>query len=415
MDDETWWKNFSLQLELEISGAFIYNGLRTLHSVPSFDNEATSFEILYNLSVGIERLQKVTIVLLESQEWPDQASLGESLKGHSTSVLADRIEKRHEKYLAPIHRELLNVLSNFYDKHRYGNFSFASAVALSAERNSLLAFLIKHLQIDAEAPDLAGLPNSDQIRCFMGKVVKRIVGPLYEVIRTQARQLGIFTYELSSDSKAGRIFLYEKLNFVDDGFIRREILLHLLHPASDSVHLKNIREFSPLELDSGLDAEYIAYLLDETPARFSQVEEEVETAFEGIEKVGERLEFLRIMDQAVDWVGPSSDLLPFLRERFGSWLEQSIVGINLLLVSDSCILEVIRQPERKEQTVTKWEPISLQGLAVSMDLDHDDLRRHEDLLREWDAYTWLMLTDIFHADAQAEIAAEWESREDAGD
>jgi len=121
------------------------------------------------------------------------------------------------------------------------------------------------------------------------------------------------------------------------------------------------------------------------------------------------------MDQAVDWVGPSSDLLPFLRERFGSWLEQSIVGINLLLVSDSCILEVIRQPERKEQTVTKWEPISLQGLAVSMDLDHDDLRRHEDLLPEWDAYTWLMLTDIFHADAQAEIAAEWESREDAGD
>ena len=65
MRPDEWWKNFGLGLEVDVSGAFIYNGIKLLDITESFNHATDVFEILYNLSVGIERLAKVAIVLVE--------------------------------------------------------------------------------------------------------------------------------------------------------------------------------------------------------------------------------------------------------------------------------------------------------------------------------------------------------------
>ena len=77
------WKNFNLGEEVSISGAFIYNGLRRFHEMRILDHTDEIFEVLYNLSVGFERLLKIAVVLLEHEEAIDQDALEKSLITHN--------------------------------------------------------------------------------------------------------------------------------------------------------------------------------------------------------------------------------------------------------------------------------------------------------------------------------------------
>lgn len=52
-------------IELDVAGEFIYNGFREIYQTPSLNNDANTFVALYNIAVGIERLQKIVIVLWE--------------------------------------------------------------------------------------------------------------------------------------------------------------------------------------------------------------------------------------------------------------------------------------------------------------------------------------------------------------
>ena len=47
-------------IALEISGEFIYDGIQALNTMDSSSNSAELFSFLYHISVGIERLQKIT-------------------------------------------------------------------------------------------------------------------------------------------------------------------------------------------------------------------------------------------------------------------------------------------------------------------------------------------------------------------
>lgn len=66
------WKNFSLGKELDIAGSFIFNGLKAFDSMDNFYYEVEIFEFLYNISVGIERLAKIAVILIEHNNVQDQ-------------------------------------------------------------------------------------------------------------------------------------------------------------------------------------------------------------------------------------------------------------------------------------------------------------------------------------------------------
>jgi len=77
------WKNFNISKELSVSGAFIYSGLRRFYEMQILDNTDEIFEVLYNLSVGLERLLKIVVVLLEHNDSTDQEALEKSLITHN--------------------------------------------------------------------------------------------------------------------------------------------------------------------------------------------------------------------------------------------------------------------------------------------------------------------------------------------
>src|SRR3546814_6971025 len=77
------WKNFRLGEELDVTGTFIYNGLRRFHELHKLDYSADLFEVFYQLSVGIERLMKIALVLLEHDDANDQDAFERSLSTHN--------------------------------------------------------------------------------------------------------------------------------------------------------------------------------------------------------------------------------------------------------------------------------------------------------------------------------------------
>ena len=112
MTNEEFWKNFAMGKELEIAGNFIYDGLIKFNKMYHFIDDA-SFMVLYNLSVGIERLQKVLIVLLED-EIEDIKEFENSLITHSHIDLQQKIKEKSNICLNQHQNEFLNLLSRFY-------------------------------------------------------------------------------------------------------------------------------------------------------------------------------------------------------------------------------------------------------------------------------------------------------------
>ena len=297
MKPEIWWKNFGLNLELDASGMFIYNGIKALDSIEGLGHPIDIFEVLYNLSVGIERLLKITIILLEHDEQMELEEFEKSLITHNSMELANRIDDQRDLNLSKIHREFLSIISKFYKSHRYGRYTMASVPNIDEEKRLFLKFIGKHLSIDTSIDDsLFAIPNTPQVKKFIGRIVAKISQSLYSVICDRAREINIYTYEIRSDSKAMKVFHGDRLDFIDEDLTRRELLLYLMHPTSDDEHIELIRSFDPLPLDPGLTPSYAKAVLKDTPSSLMYVSGEVEELYSEVSDIGERFEILELID-----------------------------------------------------------------------------------------------------------------------
>jgi hypothetical protein len=278
MMPETCWKNFALGMEIDVSGTFIHNGIKALHELSSLRQPVDSFEILYNLSVGIERLLKVAIILIEHCDNIDMEQFEKSLMSHNTIDLANRVNSQRNLQLSNVHREFLSILSKFYKTHRYGRYSLSTVPEISQEQRLFINFLVKHLNISLPIDDkFAPIQNTDQIRRFMGKVIKKICDELFQIVDHRARELNIYTSEIRGDSKALKIFYGERLDFVDEKLKKKELLLFLMNPKSHGPHIDLMRSFDTLELDPDRTPNYIQALLND--ASLTYVEEEVDEVY----------------------------------------------------------------------------------------------------------------------------------------
>lgn len=295
MTPEDWWKNLALGIEIDVAGTFIHNGIKALHELSSLKHPVDSFEVLYNLSVGIERLLKVAIVLIEHCDHIDMEQFEKSLISHNTIELATRVNSRRNLQFLDIHREFLSILSTFYKPHRYGRYSLSAIPKIHEEQRLFLNFIAKHLKISLPIDEaFMPIPNTDQIRRFVGKVVKKICNELFQVICQRAKELNIYTAEIRGESKALKVFYGERLDFIDEKLKKKELLLFLMNPKSHGSHIDLLRSFDALELDPDLTPNYIQVLLND--ANLSYVEGEVDEVYTEVTNIRERLDFLEIVD-----------------------------------------------------------------------------------------------------------------------
>lgn len=251
--------------------------------------------MLYNLSVGIERLLKVAIILIEHYDQIDLEQFEESLISHSTIDLANRVDSKQALNLSKVHREFLSILSKFYKSYRYGRYSLSAVPKIFEEKRLLLEFVSKHLNIGiAIENELSIVENTDQIRRFIGKVVKKICDETFRVVRQRARDLNIYTSEIRGDSKALKVFYGKRLDFLDEDLKKKEILLFLMSEKSKGPHKNILETVEALNLDPAMVPHYIKALLND--AHFPYAGGEVEELYTEIANVRERRNFLSVMD-----------------------------------------------------------------------------------------------------------------------
>ena len=288
------WKNLKLCEEVEISGRFIYNGLRCFHEMRSFQHEEELFEVLYNLAVGLERLLKVAVVLIEHDaDGDDQEAFERSLITHTHLELLARVGKNQDLRLAGVHNEFLALLGEFYKTMRYSRFSIQASKR--DEKSALFAFLQKHLNIEMSGDMVTPTYNDARFKKFLGKTVGKIASQIYDIIFKE----GAYTHELRYDSKASKIFLSKEYTFENEDVLWKELLLFFASSPESSGRMKALLSLTPLDFDPGLDADLLQCFGSEE--RKLEVMDELESLYEEIDKKGDRLQLLGAFDD------PSAD------------------------------------------------------------------------------------------------------------
>ena len=294
MNRVQFWKNFKLGKELDISGRFIYNGLRNLHEMESLYYEEEVFEFLYNISVGLERLIKIAVILIEHDENIDQEEFEKSLITHSHLDLLRRVQKKHDLTIASPHNEFMQLLCVFYKTHRYGRYSICSVGTVDKEKTAFHSFIKKYLKItiNDEFPfDIS--QNSNQIQRFVGKIIGKVTSEIYKVVEQEASRLNIYTQELRYESKASKIFLRKEYEFTNEDVLWKELLIFFINSNVSSGHIGFIKNMEPLEFDPGLEIEYLQCLSSEESKL--GVLDELEGLYLDIEKPGERLKSVNLI------------------------------------------------------------------------------------------------------------------------
>ena len=293
MTQAQWWKNFSLGEELSVAGTCIYNGLRRFYELHQLDYTDDLFEVFYHLSIGIERLMKIAIILLEHDDAGDQTAFEESLMTHNHQALLARIQKHKDIKFSEPENAFLHLLTKFYENLRYDRFSLRSPLPLEKEKHEPFAFLEKHLKADSKDRDsMFAHENTDQYKKFIRKIVANISRRFFEIVRGRAGELNLYTYELRHGSKAERVFL-GGADIPAEDVLWKELLIFFMNTKETSGYLKFLREIEPLDFDPALAGDYLDCFQSDS-AR-AQVIDELEALYEDIPDKKERLAMMRVI------------------------------------------------------------------------------------------------------------------------
>lgn len=256
------YKHFNMIMEIDIAGAFIYNGIKELEAMESLYYESEIFMFLYNISVGIERLQKVLIVLSENILCEDIEEFEKSLITHSHQDLHDRIKEKIDMNFNSRQNSFLQVLNTFYNRCRYERFNIKGQY--NYEKELLLDYINKNLNNELIERDMfVNEINTIHIKEVLGRVIGFISRTYYRSIYKIASKQNLYTYELRSGSKSQKVFLsqvrknslYNQL--LNEQIAAKELLVFLINSKHKNGFYKFIKEIKPLKIDVALVNSYL--------------------------------------------------------------------------------------------------------------------------------------------------------------
>lgn len=265
--DKLWnYKNFNMVTELDIAGEFIYDGIHIFNQLEVIDQDSMLFSFLYHVSVGLERMQKIILVLSEKLTRDNHEGFEKSLITHSHTELNRRICKSTELKLNSRENEFLQLLAIFYKSARYHRFNLESQY--NSERQMLSDFIIKYIPADKIQYHFITnriLITSD-VKELIGKVIGTISRKYYKLVRDGCSKHNTYTYELRSGSKAEKIFLANHRNGslqqqkMTEMIVFKELIIYLMNTKNTNSFLRFIKEIQPLDLDIGLVNNYLSEL-----------------------------------------------------------------------------------------------------------------------------------------------------------
>lgn len=277
-------KNFNMVTELDIAGEFIYDAIHTFNQMNVITQESMLFSFLYHASVGIERLQKILLVLWKDIDNKNYQEFEKSLITHSHGELSKRITESTGKELNSRENEFLHLLGEFYKTARYQRFNIE--VPHSKGQQMLADFIEKHVDKAKiqYAPVTSKILLTANVKELIGRVIGVIAKQYYILLRNGCTKNNTYTYELRNGSKAEKIFLlnhrknslqHQKVN---EKVAFKELLIYLMNTKDTNSFLRFAKEIQPLDFDIALVNEYLSELSQGTVPQ--SLIEEVEYQYE---------------------------------------------------------------------------------------------------------------------------------------
>ncbi|SDJ24275.1 hypothetical protein SAMN04487760_10462 [Lachnospiraceae bacterium G41] len=272
MNKREFYQNFNMAIELDISGELIYNGMHEIYKINHFSNDGPTFSALYNLSMGIERLQKIVYVLWGMEEYTDETEFEKSLITHSHTGLRDKIQLLFKNQNIEINfcereNDFFEIIQKFYNKARYERFNVGGS--LNEEINLLRQFAEKYELIDKENDNNQDdyLVATLKMKETIGRIVGVISKKYYELIYEGSSKKFLFSYELRSDSKAQKIFLGEYSHNslmraqLDEAIALKELLIYFRKTKDKTPFLKFVDNIDPLDFDPAMLEDYLETII----------------------------------------------------------------------------------------------------------------------------------------------------------
>ena len=262
--DEIWdFKSINMGRELEISGEFIYESARKTMSITGLNNQYEINIILYTGAVGIERLQKIYLCLVQ-QNPNDKDSVPKCLMGHNHLELEKEIEKYTMDKIPKNGKGLLGIFAEYYNNYRYANY--IPKINGGDLRLLFISFLKKQNgKFNFDEP--CSLSQFEVFKRFYINELGKIAGYFYGLIEHKARDINTYTYEIDSSSNAARVFwstrgrsLYEQM-LIEQNAIK-ELLLYIYKNQRDSGVFRLLNHMESLEMDDTLINDYLADLFE---------------------------------------------------------------------------------------------------------------------------------------------------------
>lgn len=298
--DKIWnFKNFNMVAELDVAGEFIYDGIHTLNQMNDVGEESSVFSFLYHTAVGIERLQKIVIVLFEDIDLEKHKEFEERLKTHSHTKLNEQINKIIETKMLPRELALLQMLTVFYDSARYDRFNLDSDY--SKVQEIFTDFITQ--QIEADKIQYHLFTNKILVSSHIKEIIGRIIGSIakkyYKLVRNACKKTNTYTYELRFGSKSEKIFrsTYAKNSLQKQKIMEKiafkELIVCLRNSKEKHPILNYIDSIEPLDFDIALFNDYISEVSNGSIPQ--SLVDEVESLYEDIDSYKDRIEQIDII------------------------------------------------------------------------------------------------------------------------
>ena len=387
MNPDLWFKNFNMVIELDVAGEFIYNGIQEIYQTTFFRNDANTFVMLYNLSVGIERLQKIVVTLLEYNSEIGKENFETHLKnmGHNHISLRDNIAKlaKEGKYkstpkFSTRENEFFELLSRFYSDNRYMRFEVYQKT--DGEVQLLNDYLKKFAKIDKNLADDSIMVN-DSVKRVLGKVISSIAKKYYSLVKEGSDRNGIFPYELRPYSKEEKVFLGESLynEKYDESLALKELIIFIHNSKEKHPYLKFIEDIEPLEFDPAFIPDYINNL--ENGIVSQRLVDEVDSLYEDVENAKKRRKLVNLIDDSTVFFD-----YPYI-ERCGKIINEIVESKS---ISDEQIIElnenkeyiidddIVELLEKAEQEINAYKDreISLSAAIEKLELILNEYKKY---------------------------------------
>ena len=256
-----YYKNFNMGRELETAGEFIYESMREMYALKSFNNHYQINKILYSGAIGIERLQKIFLCIHLMNSYSNFENPPVLLLEHNHIALHDRAKKIISIPINKNQENLLRVFQEYYNNHRYGEF------LLEYDCDSLKELFSTYFTRITKVSYHLVFPNNpsdfEVIRRTYINNLGIIAREYFKLVHAKANELNILTTELSYNSNASKVFflrnnekMYERIKL--ESLAIKELLIYLSKFNSRANVKKITSKIKKIEFDPSLINDYLS-------------------------------------------------------------------------------------------------------------------------------------------------------------